>query len=75
MAGLTTRQKEELNIAIHEYLVRNHFTSAAEHFAAEAKVNSDQINGGTSVSSRENLLEKKWTSLAKLKMEADELAK
>jgi hypothetical protein len=29
MVGLTTKQKEELNMAIYEYLAKNKFTSTA----------------------------------------------
>lgn len=47
MVGLTTKQKEELNSAILEYLKKNKFTNAAELFAEEAAINADDNNGNT----------------------------
>lgn len=38
MVGLTSKQREELNLAIHEYLIKNRFTSAASIFAEEAGI-------------------------------------
>ena len=46
MAGLTTRQKEELNLAIHEYLVKHHFIQAAQTLAEEANL-THQLSNGT----------------------------
>lgn len=46
MVGLTSKQKEELNQAILEYLIKNNFTNAAEHFAEEANINQDASNNG-----------------------------
>lgn len=36
MVGLTTKQVEDLNIAILEYLVKHGFKAASEKFAEEA---------------------------------------
>ena len=35
MVGLTSKQREELNSAIHEYLVKNKFSQSAQAFAEE----------------------------------------
>jgi len=43
MVGLTTKQKEELNLAIYEYLIKHKYSSAAENFVEESKLN---IEGG-----------------------------
>jgi LisH len=72
MAGLTTKQREELNLAIHEYLVKHHFVSAAEALAEEAKVG---LANGSAAPLLKDILERKWSSVAKLKKEVDELTK
>lgn len=69
MVGLTSKQKDELNAAIHEYLLKNKFTHSAELFAEEANV-GHAGQGKTSALGNgliTNVLEKKWSSLAKLK--------
>ena len=75
--GLTTKQKEELNQAIYEYLVKNKYAGAAQMFAEESKIKSDggMGNGSASGSVLKDILERKWTSLAKLKKDVDELTK
>ena len=75
--GLTTKQKEELNQAIYEYLVKNKYIGAAQVFAEESKIKSDggMSNGSASGSVLKDILERKWTSLAKLKKDVDELTK
>lgn len=66
MVGLTTKQKEELNLAILEYLNKNKFKNAAEQFADEAGISPDDKNNSSSITMKD-ILEKKWTSLVKLK--------
>lgn len=77
MVGLTSKQKEELNAAIHEYLVKNRYSQAAQIFAEEAGIAEDDSsrNGKAtqSLSVIKDVLEKKWTSVAKLKKQVMEL--
>ena len=58
--GLTTNQKAELNTAILEYLIKNNYPRAAE---AQVSLPDDKIS---SVKYKD-LLEKKWTSVVRLK--------
>lgn len=64
---LTTRQQEELNHAIVEYLSSSGFNKACEMFKEEAKI-PDQIDGKYS-----GLLEKKWTSVIRLQKKVMDL--
>jgi hypothetical protein len=76
MVGLTSKQREELNNAIHEYLVKNRFTQSAQIFAEETGIlEEDSARNSKSVSSTliKDVLEKKWTSVAKLKKQVMEL--
>lgn len=78
MVGLTSKQRDELNLAIHEYLVKNKFTSSAEIFAEEAGIQNDDSSKNNKPSSSlgiKDVLEKKWTSVAKLKKQVMELEK
>jgi len=63
MVGLTTKQRDELNVAIHEYLVKNNFEQSAELFVEEASLDPSS----NKASSTKDILEKKWTSLVRLK--------
>jgi len=72
MVGLTTKQKDELNQAILEYLMKNRFDGAAQAFCDEAGVQPPE----TEVPSmKKDLLEKKWTSVVRLKKQVMELEK
>ena len=73
--GLTTKQKEELHSAIYEYLVKNKFLQAAQALSEEASGCQLSQTGGGGVGVLKDLLERKWTSVAKLKKEVDELTK
>jgi hypothetical protein len=81
MVGLTTKQREELNNAIYEYLVKSKYANSAQAFAEECQIKIDSIqssvlNGSHHAgSSMKDILERKWTSIAKLKKEVDELSK
>lgn len=69
----TNKQKEELNSAVLEYLVKHNYSKAAEAFQEEAGVeNTDVSDGG---SKRKDLLEKKWTSIVKLTKQKMDLEK
>lgn len=78
MAGLTAKQKGELNQAIHEYLLKNQFPDSAEIFAQEANLPetstaiTTRLNGSTAV---QDILEKKWTSVVKMKKQVMDLEK
>ena len=71
---LTAKQKEELNSAILEYLQKNKYILAAEQFAKEADVKYADESTSSS-SAMKDILEKKWTSLVKLKKQVMELEK
>lgn len=78
MVGLTSKQRDELNVAIHEYLVKNKFTTSAQIFAEEAGLDDDDSSKNGKASSGlgiKDVLEKKWTSVAKLKKQVMELEK
>jgi len=44
MAGLTTKQKEELNLALLEYLVKQNFRATAQKFAEETSLKMPDEN-------------------------------
>ena len=71
MVGLTPKQKEELNLAIHEYLCKNNYLVAAESLKEEASIDPES----QPQSSMADVLEKKWTSLVRLKKQVMELEK
>lgn len=72
MVGLTSKQKEELNTAILEYLMKNGFHEAAQAFMRQAGLQPPQ---GDVSSLKRDLLEKKWTSVVRLKKQVMELEK
>jgi LisH len=59
-------------MAIHEYLVKHKFNQAAAILAEESGI---QVSNGASGSLLKDILERKWSSVAKLKKEVDELTK
>ena len=77
MVGLTTKQKEDLNLAIYEYMIKHKYTTSAQTFAEESqiKIEGELNNGSTNGLIMKDILERKWTSIAKLKKELDELTK
>lgn len=72
MVGLTAKQKEELNTAIIEYLVHNKYIDTAENFKRES---SATLPPATNDQTKIDILEKKWTSLARLKKQVWDLEK
>ena len=64
-------------MAIHEYMVKNKFLSSAQIFADETGISVDggPVNNSSSGSLIKDVLEKKWTSVAKLKKQVMELEK
>jgi|LauGreDrversion4_2_1035121.scaffolds.fasta_scaffold106694_1 hypothetical protein len=59
-------------MAIHEYLVKHKFNQAAAILAEESGI---QVSNGATGSLLKDILERKWSSVAKLKKEVDELTK
>jgi hypothetical protein len=66
MVGLLPKQKEELNKAIYDYLLRNKYNNSAESFVKEAGIVANGIESSGS-SNKLNSLENKWTTVVKLK--------
>lgn len=69
MVGLTPKQTEDLNFAIQEYLLKQNFADSAAAFAREASVDYDGYLKASSTPSTllKDILERKWTSIARLK--------
>jgi hypothetical protein len=59
-------------MAIHEYLVKHKFNQAAAILAEESGI---QVSNGATGSLLKDILERKWSSVAKLKKEVDGLTK
>jgi len=72
MVGLTTKQKDELNTAIIEYLVHNKYFDTADNFKRESNA---ALPPPTTDQTKIDILEKKWTSLARLKKQVWDLEK
>lgn len=75
MVGLTPKQQEDLNFAIQEYLQKYNYVDAASSFAREASVDYDgYLKASTTPSSlMKDILERKWTSIARLKKQVMDL--
>ena len=71
MVGLTPKQKEELNQAIYEYLVKNKYAQAASSFIQDTGIATDDPNSR----GLKDILENKWTAVVKLKKQVIELEK
>jgi hypothetical protein len=46
MVGLTTKQKEELNVAIHEYLVKHKYGRAAQALVEDTGIVAPSVANG-----------------------------
>jgi hypothetical protein len=66
---LTKSQKDELNRSILEYLLKHKYATTAEAFEAEAELSGADVPDADSGvgGAKKDLLEKKWTSVVKLK--------
>ena len=77
MVGLTSKQQEDMNFAIYEYLVKQKYEESAFNFQKEAGVVTDGHTEASKSTGKmatpKNLLEIKWTSIARLKKENIEL--
>ena len=69
MVGLTPKQKEDVNFAVLEYLMKASFDQSAKVFAEEATVDYEgYLKASTSPPQlMKDILERKWTSIARLK--------
>ena len=74
---LTSKQKEELNKAIAEYLEKQGYTNTLRSFEEEANVNAKESQkegqNGKSNSVISDILEKKWVSITRLQKKVMEL--
>ena len=77
MVGLTPKQQEDLNFAIQEYLLKSNFSESAAAFAKEANVDYEGYlkNSSTPPQLLKDVLERKWTSIARLKKQVMDLEK
>ena len=77
MVALTPKQREDLNFAIQEYLMKNKFENSAQAFAQEANVNYEEYikNSTTNIVMLKDILERKWNSIAKMKKKETDLEK
>ena len=77
MVGLTATQKVDVNFAILEYMMKNNYDESAKIFAQQATVDYEgYLKASTSPPSLlKDILERKWTSIARLKKQVMELEK
>ena len=68
MPVLSAKQQEDINYAIYEYLVKFKFDTAASAFQTEVGVefNNHLKTSNTPESLKTDILERKWTSIARL---------
>jgi len=73
--GLNPKQQEDLNFAILEYLQKQKFEQSAQAFAQEASVDFQGYlkTSTTPPSLLKDVLERKWTSIARLKKQVMDL--
>ena len=66
-SNLTSKQKEDINFAILEYLMKNNFEESVKTFSKEADIDYDEYLKTTTQpkSLLKDVLERKWTSLAR----------
>jgi platelet-activating factor acetylhydrolase IB subunit alpha len=67
---MTKKQKDDLHLAIHEYLLSMDYGQAAQALAKEASIPNVQ---GTTTAGKVGLLEKKWTSVIRLQKKVMDL--
>lgn len=65
MVGLTTKQKDELNSAILEYLLKHKYGKSVEAFCSDTGL-APPAEGDAAITKMKDILEKKWTSIVKL---------
>ena len=74
---LTSKQKEELNKAIAEYLEKHGYSNTLKSFEEESNVNlkdaSKEGQNGKPNSAISDILEKKWVSITRLQKKVMEL--
>lgn len=74
MVGLTTKQKDELNSAILEYLLKHKYMQSAASFCEDTGLEMPD-SGEISGAKMKDILEKKWTSIVKLTKQKMDLEK
>ena len=73
--GLTSKQQEDINFAIFEYLQKQGYNQSLQSFEVEAGVDFDGYLKTTTTPSSllKDVLERKWTSIARLKKQVMDL--
>jgi len=68
-SNLTSKQKDDINFAILEYLMKYKFEQSCAAFGQEAGINyDDYLKTSTQPQSLlKDVLERKWTSISRLK--------
>ena len=68
-SNITQRQKDDINFAILEYLMKYKFDKSSEAFVQEANVNYEEYIKNSTISDKllKDIMERKWTSIARLK--------
>jgi hypothetical protein len=76
MVGLTPKQVEDVNFAIFEYMKKYKYDSSAKTFETEGNIDYDgYIKASNMPILLKDILERKWTSIARLKKQVMELEK
>lgn len=75
MVGLTPNQQVDLNFAICEYLLKSKYSESAATFTREASVDFEGYlkASNTPAALQKDILERKWTSIARLKKQVMDL--
>jgi platelet-activating factor acetylhydrolase IB subunit alpha len=68
---MTNKQRGDLHLAVHEYLLSMGYNQAAQHLAQEAALPSAE--GASTAAGKVGLLEKKWTSVIRLQKKVMDL--
>lgn len=73
--GITSKQQEDINFAIQEYLGKQGYVKSAEAFADESKLDYEAYLKSSNMPQQllKDVLERKWTSIAKLKKQVMDL--
>ena len=68
-SNLTSKQKDDINFAILEYLMKYKFEQSIAAFVQEASINYDDYlkNTNQPAALLKDVLDRKWTSISRLK--------
>jgi len=74
-SNLTSKQKDDINFAILEYLMKYKFEQSIAAFGAESGIDFEGYlkNSTQPTSLLKDVLERKWTSISRLKKQVMEL--